>query len=121
MHEQSLIRSLQAQVRQLAAAHGGGVVQRVRLQVGPLSGFEPALLQFAWDLSRDEAELSMAILEVDEVLLEAECQNCQRLFQPLRFCFVCPVCGSNQTKTVSGEGVVLESIVLDESRQGAAQ
>lgn len=119
MHELSLVRSLQAQVRQLATAHGGGTVQRVQLEVGLLCGFEPALLQSAWNLSRDEADLSAATLEIDKVPLEAACLKCHGVFQPLRFRFVCPVCGSDETKTVRGEDIILASIELDESIEGA--
>ena len=45
MHEMSLVRSLLAcRSGQVAAANGGGTMRTVRVQVGPLSGVEPALL-----------------------------------------------------------------------------
>jgi hydrogenase nickel incorporation protein HypA/HybF len=120
MHEFSLVRSLLQQVRQLAADHGGGAVRHVRLQLGPLSGFEPALLLSAWQQSRDDGGLSRAELEIESVPLEAVCQNCSGTFQPLQFRFVCPVCGSGDTNVVRGDGVVLESIVLEESQPSVA-
>lgn len=118
MHELSLVRALQSQVRQLAAAHGGGAVQRVRLRVGSLSGYEPALLLSAWNLTRDDAQLPAAVLDIDEVPLEVECQSCRGLFQPLRFRFACPACGSSDTQTVRGEGIILASIELVDSNEG---
>jgi hydrogenase nickel incorporation protein HypA/HybF len=120
MHEMSLVRSLLAQVRELAKAHGGAVVQRIRVQVGPLSGVEPLLLASAWEQLRGEAAMPQATLELEEVPLEARCRACDGVFQPVRFRFRCPLCGSSETDVVRGDGVVLHSIELDDAQEGAA-
>jgi hydrogenase nickel incorporation protein HypA/HybF len=79
------------------------------------------LLYSAWEHARDEAALEEAILEVEEVPLEAACRGCGDVFQPVRFSFRCPTCGSTQTDVVRGDGVILDSMVLDELQQGAAR
>ncbi len=119
MHEMSLIRSLMTQVGQLVAANGGGTLRQVHVQVGPLSCVEPALLSSAWEQLHDEAALGAATLEIEEVPLTARCQTCDAEFQPVRFRFRCPRCGGTRTEVISGDGVVLHSIVLDDAEEGA--
>lgn len=119
MHELSLARSLLAQSSELAATHGGAL-RRVRVQVGPLSGVEPALMVSAWERSVAAANLSGAMLEIEEVPLVAHCRRCEESFQPVGFSFRCPACGGASTEAVSGDGVVLHSIVIDDERQEAA-
>lgn len=118
MHETSLVRSLVAQVGQLAAANGGGAVRQVRLQLGPLSGVEPALVMSAWEQLRVAANLGAATLEIDELPLMARCRTCMVEFEPVRFCFRCPTCGGTETAAISGDGVILDSIVLDDAQEG---
>jgi hydrogenase nickel incorporation protein HypA/HybF len=119
MHEMSLVRSLIAQVDELVASNGGGALRRVRVQIGPLSCVEPALFTSAWEQWCAAAGRGGALLEIEEVPLVARCRACGRAFQPVRFCFRCPACGGIETETVSGDGVILHSITLDEARQGA--
>jgi hydrogenase nickel incorporation protein HypA/HybF len=119
MHEISLVRSLLAQAEEIAAAEDGGALVRVRIQVGPLSGVEGALLGSAWDewcaaIGRRGVEL-----EVEDVPLVARCATCGREFEPVRFRFACPACGGSETETIAGDGVILHSITV-EDRQGAS-
>jgi hydrogenase nickel incorporation protein HypA/HybF len=120
MHEMSLVRSLLAQVEELVASNGGGTLRRVRVQVGPLSGVEPALMASAWDQLFSSEANGAATLEIEHVPLVARCRPCDRAFRPVRFRFRCPVCGGGETDVVSGDGVILHSIVLDDLEPGAA-
>ncbi len=119
MHEHSLVRALIAQVRQVVAENGGGAIRQVRVQIGPLSGAEPMLLQSAWMKLSAESDVPQAALVIDEVLLLAECADCLRQFEPEGFCFRCPHCGGTHTGALSGDGVILHSIVTDDVGQGA--
>ena len=113
MHERSLARSILAQVAQIAVAEGGGLVREVRVQCGPLSGVEPELLASAFDALRAEAEMPITALFIENVPLAAVCKTCNNHFEPERFRFRCPHCGSEKAEVVAGEGVILESIVLE--------
>ena len=120
MHEISLVRALVMQAAQVAAANGGGTIQTVCVRVGPLSGVEPALLVSAFEALRHGTTLSRATLEVEQVTLKARCRTCGASFEPVNFRFRCSSCGGSETEVTQGDGVVLESITLDEQRQGAA-
>jgi hydrogenase nickel incorporation protein HypA/HybF len=118
MHETSLVRSLIRQVRQLSAQHGGGQVSEVLLEIGPLSGVEPLLLQSAWREQTAETEFALTVLNTPEVPLTAECGACARQFEPVNFHFRCPHCQSGETHIVRGEGLMLQSITLDQPSAG---
>lgn len=120
MHEISLVRALLQQAVQVAADNGGGVILHVRVQVGPLSGVEPVLLVSAFEDLRRGTALSRSTLEAVQVTLEARCRTCGAAFEPVRFRFRCSACGGSDTEVTQGDGVVLESITLDEQRQRAA-
>jgi hydrogenase nickel incorporation protein HypA/HybF len=119
MHEMSLVRSLMAQVEQLVTSNGGGTLRRARVQIGPLSGVEPALMASAWEQLCAAGGLAGATLEIEEVPLVARCRNCDLPFQPVRFRFRCPACGRAETEIVSGDGIILHSIALEDAQQGA--
>lgn len=116
MHEMSLVRALLVQVDELCTSHGGEAVREVRLEVGPLSGVEPELLSIAFDRLRgDTASTATAQLFLDEVPLEARCVTCSQVFQPQAFRFHCPTCGGFETEITRGDGVLLESVLLDDA------
>ncbi len=118
MHEISLVCSMIRQVRQLATRHGGGLVSEVLLEVGPLSGVEPLLLQSAWQEQTAETELASTVLSINEVPLAVCCRACNGSFEPVNFDFRCPFCQSADTEVVRGEGLVLQSITLDQPSAG---
>ncbi len=120
MHELSLVRTLLAQVGEIVAANGGTALRCVRVQVGPLAGVEPALMASAWQQLSADGGCGDATLEIEEVPLVARCRGCDMTFQPLRFRFRCPECGAAETETISGDGVILQCIVLADIEQGAS-
>ncbi len=113
MHEFSLTRSLCAQVAEIVRADGGGTVREIRVRCGPLSGVEPLLMREAFAILRREGPMAEAELRIIEEGLSARCDGCGRTFEPENFCFVCPHCGSPKTTAVSGDAVVIESVVVD--------
>ena len=69
MHELSVCTALMEQVERIAREHQAGRVERIVLQVGPLSGVETPLLQRAWPLASigtlaEDAELVIEIASV---------------------------------------------------------
>ena len=118
MHEASLIRTLIAQVAELLSPYSGATLRRIRIQVGPLSCVEPALLISAWEQHRESGVDPMATLEIDEVPLVARCHTCAADFEPVKFCFRCPRCGGSDTKAIAGDGVMLQSIEIEEASHG---
>lgn len=112
MHEASIVRALLTQVCEIQQAHQGLPVREVRLQLGPLSGVEAALLVSAFDLLVPETSAVGARLTVEPVPLEAACSACGTTFQPPRFRMTCPACQSTCTRIMRGDSVMLDSVTL---------
>lgn len=111
MHEQSLIKSLLKQVDAVGRKHYAAGVLEVRIQIGPLSGVEPLLLQSAFDQLAYQSNAAGARLVIEEVPLVAECVSCQQQCEVNAFVFLCPTCGGN-VNVIHGDGVQLVSVTL---------
>jgi hydrogenase nickel incorporation protein HypA/HybF len=120
MHEASLARAILSQAVALAADNGGGTVQDVYIQIGPLSNVEPSLLATAFDRLRDTSCCGAARLHIEAVPLEARCRACETVFRPEGFRLRCPTCHGGETDVQQGDGVVLHSVVLADVEQGAS-
>lgn len=112
MHEASLVKALLRQVSQVAADHGVSCVDEIRVQIGPLAGVEPLLLQSAFERIAPQTVAAAARLLIQEVPLEGCCQACSREFEVLGFRFVCPGCQSGSVLVIRGDALVLESVAF---------
>ena len=114
MHEASLIASLLRQVDELAAQNGGGRVDQVRIEVGPLAGVEPLLMREAFERLRVGTTSAEAELMIDAVGLTCRCRRCRRDYVTDTLRFDCPLCGGD-VDVLSGDRVVLLSLTLAQS------
>lgn len=114
MHEQSLVRSLLGQVQDAITPHTDCRVDEIRVEIGPLAGVEPLLVESAFDLLAESSTLCGARLVIDEVPLSAECSACKEAFAVERYQFVCPACGSRRVRVTQGDEFRLVSITIEE-------
>lgn len=120
MHEESLIRSLLRQVEELAQQHHAIAVEDIEVEVGPLSGVEPLLLQDAFERLRAESLWPRAELSVQQVGLDIRCRNCETESQLQDFRFVCHECGSTSLQIVRGDAFRLLNVRLQIDDAGTA-
>lgn len=117
MHERSLVRALLTSVEDLMQRQRGDRVVAVNVSVGDFSGVEPDLLRIAFDdLVRSTRALG-SLLHIQRVSLEARCLDCCDEFHVQRFRFECPRCGGRNIKVVRGEGLMLESVTMEQVSQ----
>ena len=114
MHERSLVLALIRQTEQVVAENGGGCVSEIRVQVGPLSGVEPLLLQSAFTQCKPEIWNDRVQLVIEEVLLTAECRQCAHSFVIDDFHFRCPLCESDSVRVTQGDQFQLVSVTIDQ-------
>lgn len=112
MHEHSLVKSLLSQVSQLAAEHAADAVEEIVVAAGPLAGVEPLLLASAFEQLATDDLFRLARLTIDEPSLELGCQSCGTTFESDVFVFACPACGSQETRVICGDGLILRRVVL---------
>ncbi len=103
MHEMSLVRSLLAQAADLMIGNGGSAVDRIRVEIGPLSGAEPELVQLAFDQLSAETLCRGAQLLIETVSLACHCVDCDADFVMQDFRFRCPKCASSSVRVVTGD------------------
>jgi len=120
MHELSLMRSLLSQVDKIRSEHGGLEVDEIHVEVGPLSGVEPALFRSAFEQTAADYEMSDAQIIIGEVPLTAHCRTCGLVaVEPVRI--RCPTCGNDDVQIAGGDEVRLQSVTIrcpDREEQG---
>lgn len=113
MHEQSLVEHLLDEVDRLARREGALAVVAIELELGPLSGVEPLLLEAAFERLAPERFGGPVALSLVDVTLEARCATCRLAFEPKDFRLACPACGSADTEIIRGDACLLRRVVCD--------
>lgn len=114
MHERSLVAALLKQVADIQQQYGQAPVREIVVEVGPLSGVEPMLLQSAFqDLSPRDV-----LLMIETTPLVARCLNCLQMLTMERFMSQCSLCQSTDLQIISGDEYRLLRVTLDEALLG---
>ncbi|HFD80431.1 MAG TPA: hydrogenase maturation nickel metallochaperone HypA [Gammaproteobacteria bacterium] len=121
MHEFSVCIALMQQVQQIAREHGAGRVERIRLQVGPLSGVEAPLLQHAWPLAAAGTLAEDAELVIESAPIRVQCSQCGAETEASANRLLCGACGDFRTRLVSGDEMLLADLELSHIDQQRAQ
>ncbi len=114
MHEHSLVRSLLAQVQQIALLNGSNEVTDIELEVGPLSGVEPSLVESAFATLRMGTCAETSKLSIRLVPLIVACQDCGSESVLECFRIRCSKCQSGSVKVIQGEIFRLLTVTLAE-------
>jgi len=114
MHEYSLVRALLRQVDALRREQKAERVVSICVSAGEFSGVEPELFRDAYELLIEETPMQGAELQMTCVPLKSRCDCCGQDFAVARFRFECPTCNSRNVTIVSGEGLVLESVTVEQ-------
>ena len=113
MHEISLVRSLLSQVQKIANENDASSASEVVIEIGPLSGVEPDLIQIAFEqLVGDDAIPSLVIQPAPLIVL---CKDCDQESELTEFTFQCDRCDSRSVKIIRGDEFRLLSVTLNQS------
>jgi hydrogenase nickel incorporation protein HypA/HybF len=113
MHELSIVANLFEILEEKAKEQKAKKIVMVKLQVGVLSGVVPEFLETAFDVYKKETIAGKARIEIEEVPLKIQCQECRTEMIKNDFVFICGKCGSRELKTLSGTELLLEKIELE--------
>ncbi|WP_417616976.1 hydrogenase maturation nickel metallochaperone HypA [Oceanisphaera sp.] len=105
MHELSVVRALLTQLKPYQQQE----IRRICIEVGTMSCVDSERLHFCFNMVKDEAELSDAILNINVVAAQAECRSCGQPFSPRGPGDACP-CGSYDYTLTSGRQLLLTEI-----------
>ena len=113
MHEESLVRSLLRQVELIADEHRATEITEIEVEIGPLSGVEPLLVQSAFARVAASTACGSARLSIHQVELEALCESCGQQFEMQELQFRCPCCEANGIRIVRGDEFRLMNVTLE--------
>jgi hydrogenase nickel incorporation protein HypA/HybF len=114
MHERSLILALLQHVAQIQSQYDGAAVTEIAVELGPLSGVEPALLRSAYEAIADPG----GRLVIHEVPMEVRCLACEACTSMLRFQSICPQCHSTELQVIGGDAFRLLHVTLNDLPRG---
>lgn len=112
MHELSICQALLDQVERIAQEHGASRVERILLQVGPLSGVEPLLLQHAYPLAAAGTVAEDATLVIEPAPVRVRCSDCGSECDAAPNRLLCAACGGWRTRLISGDQMLLAKLEL---------
>lgn len=111
MHELAITCSIVELVTEAAL---GRKVQRIRLEIGKLSGVLPEAVAFCFPEVARGTLAETARLDIREVEGRACCEDCESEFPITDLLAACP-CGSHRYRPVAGDELNLKSIELEET------
>ena len=112
MHELSVCLALMQQVERIAREHEAESVERIVLQVGPLSGVEALLLERAWPLASTGTLAQQAQLVIETAPVRVHCTQCDTVSNVLPNRLLCSACGDFRTRLISGDEMLLVNLEL---------
>ncbi len=113
MHEKSLVRSLLKQVDELRIENNALSVALITVELGPLSGVEPQLIQVAFGELVAEYFDEQPTLDIRLVPLQIRCRSCRHESAVDGITLECPECSSTKVQVIRGD----EFRLLDISMQ----
>ncbi len=103
MHELSICEGIIHVLEEQSVRQGFRRIQRVRLEIGPMSGVEIASLRFCFDVAARGSVAENATLEILEPPGRAECLECGKVFTIRKRFGECPACGGYRLHTSGGD------------------
>ncbi len=112
MHELSVAQEILEIVNQYVPDPKPNSVKSVRVKVGKLSNILTDSLTFCFDAITNDTPLSGVRLEMIEIPVKIKCTGCNKESEIEPPVFVCPICGDNQIRIVSGTELWVDEIEL---------
>ena len=112
MHELSVCQGLMQQVTAIAQQHRAQRVDKIVLQIGPLSGVVPELVQAAFPFASAGTLAQQAQLIIHSLPIRVHCQTCDAETDAQVNRLLCGKCGDWHTRLVSGDELLLQSVEL---------
>jgi hydrogenase nickel incorporation protein HypA/HybF len=106
VHELSVCQALLIQVAAISEAQGALMIERITIEVGPLSGTEPDLLLNAFLAVRSGAAFA-AELRIERCPVSISCLECGAESETRPNRLICTQCGGWRTRVIAGDGLRL--------------
>jgi hydrogenase nickel incorporation protein HypA/HybF len=118
MHELSVCQALIGQVAQIARTNHASTVTDIYVDVGPLSGVEHPLMRNAFPLAAAGTVANNAVLHLQTMPIRVCCKECGAESEVEVNRLTCQSCGDWRTNLISGDELLLQRVVLENSNAG---
>jgi len=112
MHELSVVMGIIDIAAKEAAKAGAGAIEEIELEIGCLSGVEPAAFDFAWQQAVKHTLLENAKCTVSRPQGKALCLQCNTEFSIQQVYDACPACGQHWISVIQGKELRVRSLVI---------
>ncbi len=112
VHELSICQALLSQVTAIARERGAEAIERIVLEIGPLSGVDAVLLARAFEVARAGSCAADADLAIEEPKVTVSCVSCGARTQTAPNRLLCGACGGYRTRIVAGDELNLRRVEL---------
>jgi hydrogenase nickel incorporation protein HypA/HybF len=112
MHELAVTQS----ILDIALRHAGESkrITRINLVIGDLSSFVGESVKFYWDMLSKDTIAEGADLHFRRIKTKFQCAECENKYKPSDSKdFICPECGSERVKVITGKEFRIESIEVE--------
>ena len=116
MHELAVCQALIGQVTDVARQQQAASVSDIFVRVGPLSGIEAPLMINAFPIAAAGTVADQAELHLEDAPIRVRCEECGAESEATMNRLVCGDCGEWRTTLVSGDELILQRVVMGESR-----
>jgi len=113
VHELAICQSLVGQLDEIAGDHPDKRVVVVHLQVGPLSGVVPELLEDAFPIASAGTAAENARLKFHNTSIRVHCPKCGADSDANTNNLTCSQCGNWQTELIAGDELILQQVELE--------
>ena len=113
MHEMSIAMSMIEIVREEMQKCDAKALRSVRLNIGQLSAVVPDALSFCFEVITKGTEMEGARLMMDIIPLRGYCSTCEKEFEIKDYVFACPLCGTKEIETLSGQELAIVEIEVE--------
>lgn len=112
MHELAICQALLTEITGISR-QVPGKIRKVTIQMGPLSGAEPALLARAYPIACAGTLAEGSELVIVETLVRVRCHACNAESEAKANRLLCAVCGEWRTELLGGDELLLQRVEID--------
>jgi hydrogenase nickel incorporation protein HypA/HybF len=89
-------------------------LERINIDVGKLSAIIPENLKFCFEVSVKNTPFEDTELIITEIPVIVQCNDCSKIWEVTSADYTCIYCGSSSLKYLSGEGMKVKSVELED-------
>ncbi|MGA1861653.1 hydrogenase maturation nickel metallochaperone HypA [Deferribacter thermophilus] len=113
MHEASIAQNILDIAIDTAKQNDAKIIKKVFVKIGKLAAVDINSLLFAFDALKEGTIAENSTLEVEEVLIKGECEECGFINNYDGYFFSCKNCNSLNVKIIEGEELNITEIEVE--------